>query len=120
MITHGELTAGHARALIGAADPTALAQDVVRRGLSVRKTEALARDVKQAKGSGASRAPARKDADTLALERDLTQLLGLKVRIDLKGGADSERGNLVIHYETLEQLDGVLRRLTQLPVSDAE
>jgi ParB family chromosome partitioning protein len=103
MVNQGKLSAGHARALIGAADPAALAAEVVRRGLNVRQTEALAQAAKPARNTSAAATPA-KDADTAALERGLTARLGLKVTIDhaAKGGA------LTIRYRTLEQLDGVL------------
>jgi ParB family chromosome partitioning protein len=121
MLDDGQLTAGHARALLNAKDPVAIATEVVARDLNVRDTERLVqseRPAKPPKASGetpkpaASMAPgapaeAEKDADTRALERDLTLLLGLKVVISLKG----EAGNVAIHFETLEQLDDVLRRL---------
>ena len=111
------LSAGHGRALLGAEDPEALAKQVVARGLNVRQTERLVQDSRD-RPAGAER-PARapsgaaraKDPDTLALERDLTALLGLKVTIDFKG----KGGTLTIHYKTLEQLDDVLHRLNQVP-----
>lgn len=106
MVDDGSLSAGHARALIGAADPLALARQVVRRGLNVRQTERLAAREK-APPRRARRKGAPKDADTLALERDLTQRLGLKVEIALAG----EAGNVTIHFEALEQLDDVVARL---------
>lgn len=107
------LTAGHARALLTARDPEGLAEQVIARGLSVRETERLAGEA--AKESRTPRARSGggtpgKDADTLAIERDLAQVLGLKVSIDLK---DGERGTLTIHYETLDQLDDVLKRLNR-------
>jgi ParB family chromosome partitioning protein len=106
MLDQGRLSAGHARALIGASDPVALAEIVVKRGLNVRQTEQLAK----LEGSGAppASAPGAKDADTLALERDLGNLLGLAVEIKLrrKGGA------LVLNYTSLEQLDDILHRLS--------
>ena len=108
MLLSRALSAGHARALINADDPVALAQQVVKRGLNVRQAEKLA-----AKGSGKkpprANAATEKDPDTLALERDLSNLLGLKVTISFHG---PKGGNLVIHYQTLEQLDDVLQRLT--------
>jgi ParB family chromosome partitioning protein len=108
MVNQGLLSAGHARALIGAADPAGLAADVVRLGLNVRQTEALAQAAKPARKNSAAAKPA-KDADTAAIERDLTSRLGLKVTIDhaAKGGA------LTIRYRTLEQLDGVLLLLNE-------
>ena len=119
MIEEGKLSAGHARALIGAEQTEQLAEQVVARGLSVRETEALARDGKPAAtrksktaAGSAEKPPAPiKDADTLALERDLSELLGLKVSIDIKGRHGG--GCLMIHYQTLEQLDDVLQRLNQ-------
>lgn len=109
LLAEGKLTAGHARTLITASDPSALAHKIVRDGLSVRAAEALAqkRDVQTPRTP-----PAPKDADTLALERQLSDVLGLKVALQRSGGADSEGGKLEIRYATLEQLDAVCRRLT--------
>lgn len=101
MLDRGELTAGHARALLRADDPLALARKVVGRGLNVRQAEKLARGTKP-------RRPAAKDADTAAIERDLTSLLGLKVEIRHRGVG----GTLKLHYTSLEQLDDVLHRLS--------
>jgi len=103
LVEEGALTAGHARALLTAKDPTALAQIVVARGLSVRQTEQLAKDQRE----NATPARREKDADTRALERDLTARLGLAVSIDARG----EAGALTVRYKTLEQLDLVLDRL---------
>lgn len=102
----GRLTAGHARALLNAEDPNALAQQVVTKGLNVRQTEKLATD----KGGVKSRKPKQtkeKDSDTLALERDLARVLGLRVEVEFLGRG----GHLVIHYDTLDQLDDILYRL---------
>ncbi len=105
------LTAGHARALLSAREPEALAKQVLSRGLSVRETERLAAEAAKTPRPSRVRAerPA-KDADTLAIERDLAQVLGLKVSIDLK---DGERGTVTIHYDNLDQLDDVLKRLNK-------
>ncbi|MBZ0324875.1 MAG: ParB/RepB/Spo0J family partition protein [Alphaproteobacteria bacterium] len=111
MVEDGRLSAGHARALIGAADPLALAQKVAKRGLNVRQTEALARAEKQP--AKARPAPTPKDVDTARLERNLSQLLGLKVAIELRG----EGGVLSIRYDTLDQLDDVLHRLQGRPAT---
>ncbi|MEQ8640477.1 MAG: ParB/RepB/Spo0J family partition protein [Alphaproteobacteria bacterium] len=116
MVDEGRLSAGHGRALISAPDPTALAMEAVRRGLSVRQTEGLARrqaDRKAGAPRGASGQGPVKDADTRRLEQDLSALLGLRVTVRLLGkpGGGQERGELIIHYKTLEQLDDVLRRL---------
>ena len=109
-LAEGRLTAGHARAIATAPDPAALAQEVVARGLSVRQAEALARRGSPTAAPVAS-APARKDTDTRALEEDLAEVLGLKVDIVDRGG----RGELRLQYESLEQLDDLCRRLTQVP-----
>lgn len=105
LLDGGDLTAGHARALLNADKPVALARRVVRRGLNVRQTEALAKGAREKK-KGAS-APA-KDTDTLALERDISALLGLRAEIRFRDG----KGTLTLHYESLEQLDDILSRLT--------
>jgi ParB family chromosome partitioning protein len=106
LIARGELTAGHARTLVTADDPVALAERIVAAGMSVREAEAL-----HQKAGGKSRMSgnkgAGKDADTLALERRLSDALGLRVAIDHK-----ERGGRIeIRYRTLEQLEEVSRRL---------
>ena len=108
-MVQGRLTAGHARALATADNAAALARQVIDQGLNVRATEALAR--KAAGGDVKSRAPvsapAGKDADTLSLENDLSEMLGLDVQIADKGGA----GEVRVRYATLEQLDDICRRL---------
>jgi ParB family transcriptional regulator, chromosome partitioning protein len=106
MLDDGQLSAGHARALIGSAEPEALARNVVRRGLNVRETEALV----AADRPSADRRPrpTAKDPDTLALERDLGALLGLAVEISFRGTG----GSLVLNYTTLDQLDDILHRLS--------
>jgi ParB family transcriptional regulator, chromosome partitioning protein len=105
MLESGQLSAGHARALLGARDPMPLAREIVARALNVRQTEALVRNegpaIKAARAS-------RRDADTIALERDLSSRLGLPVRLQPKAGG----GTLSIGYRSLEQLDELLRRLT--------
>jgi ParB family chromosome partitioning protein len=106
LLESGALSAGHARALIGAENPIALAKQIVEKGLNVRDAETLAGEAK-GKSKGASRAANGKDADTKALEHDLSQMLGLKVTLDVHG----QGGTIAIHYRTLEQLDDVLRRL---------
>ena len=108
MVMEGRLSAGHARAILAAADPMALAQQIVARGLSVRDAEALAKaGAAPKKASGPRRAP--KDTDTAALEADLEDVLGMSVDITDRGGS----GELKIKYQTLEQLDEICRRLTR-------
>jgi ParB family chromosome partitioning protein len=108
-VLEGRLTAGHARAILSAADPDAVAAQVLARGLSVREAEALARPRSDApkKASGPKKA---KDADTAALEADLEDVLGMSVDITDNGGA----GEVRIRYATLEQLDEICRRLTRV------
>ncbi|MDJ0943396.1 MAG: ParB/RepB/Spo0J family partition protein [Kiloniellales bacterium] len=113
LLTEGKLSAGHARALLNAEAPEKLARKVVDKGLSVRETERLANQTK-AKDSApkkAARVAAEKDPNTVALERDLSALLGLKVSVTFHGSG----GALTIHYNTLDQLDDVLHRLHQSP-----
>jgi len=105
LVETGKLSAGHGRALLGADDPVALARDVVKKGLNVRQTEKHVKNVSRSTKSG--RSNRAKDSDTVALEHDLAALLGLQVTIDFKDPG----GKVVIAYETLEQLDEILKRL---------
>jgi ParB family chromosome partitioning protein len=106
MIADGRLSASHARALINLPNCVELAQTIVAKGLSVRDAERLAQKKKSKYGRIAK--PAReKDADTKALERDLTAKLGLKTEIQF----DGKGGALVIHYQSLEQLDELIGKL---------
>lgn len=110
MLERGELTAGHARTLITSEDPMGLAQRIVAAGLSVREAEALhQKDSEARKGvpSGGPRPAVAKDADTLALEKQLSDALGLSVTLDHR----DKGGRIEIRYKTLEQLDGVCSRL---------
>lgn len=109
LLDSAALTAGHARALLSAGDPDALAATIVEDGLSVRQAERLAQPGRRrsAKRSSGRTAPAGKDADTLALERELEAHLGLSVAIDHKGPG----GQVAIRYASLEQLDDLLARL---------
>ena len=102
-LDNGELSAGHARALLAAPDPAALALEVVRRGLNVRATERLV----QRRFTMPPPKPRRRDTDTMALERELGARLGLRITLTAKrrGGA------LTLHYATLDQLDRVLSLL---------
>ncbi len=101
LLRDGALTAGHARAVLAARDPVALALQVVDRGLNVRQAEALA----NAKPSTSSDRPV--DPETRALERELSQHLGLQVAVQHNGRA----GQVVIRYRNLDQLDGLIRLL---------
>ena len=108
-VKSGALSAGHGRALLSADDPSGLARRVIEKGLSVRETEALGQvaagqDGKRAKTSGA----VRKDADTRALENQLSDVLGIAVDIRHKANG---KGEVRLRYQSLEQLDDLCRRL---------
>jgi ParB family chromosome partitioning protein len=109
-INAGQLTAGHARALLTQSDPAAVAREIVEGGLNVRAVERKAQDEarKQGKPVRARQTPV-KDADTAAVEKRLSDALGLAVVIESRG----EAGSLTIRYKTLEQLDDVIRRIEQ-------
>jgi len=107
-IEAGLLTAGHARALVTAKDPSALARQITADGLSVRQTEALAKRSSGARSS-ARRAP-EKDADTRALEGDLAAHLKMGVTVTHKDVDGA--GELRIRYRSLDQLDALCRLLT--------
>jgi ParB family chromosome partitioning protein len=110
-INVGKLTAGHARALIGLPDPEAVAHEIVARELNVRDVEAFAQQHAAAAGKAKKkkqqRERAAKDVDTLAVEKRLSDALGLTVTIETRG----EAGTVRIEYRDLDQLDEVIRRL---------
>ena len=108
MLVNGALSAGHARALVSAEEPAGLAKRIVEEGLSVRQAEALAQlpAAEQAKPKQTS-TPAEKDPDTLALEKALSDVTGLRVAISHR----DKGGEVKIAYRTLEQLDELCRRL---------
>jgi len=105
----GKLSAGHARALITSDDPSGLAKKVVARGLSVRETEKLAKKPKPDGKDTESRGSQAKEADTIALEKDLSAALGMKVVIDHKPG--QEGGRLTVQYSSLDGLDDLCQKL---------
>jgi ParB family chromosome partitioning protein len=108
MLAAGTLSAGHARALVPTSDPAALAKTIVSRGMSVRDAERLAQHDIRAQNDPRPAAPRHeKDSDTLALERTLSDALGLDVAINHRGGA----GQVRISYKTLEQLEEICRLL---------
>jgi ParB family chromosome partitioning protein len=100
-LEEGALSAGHARALLGAPDPAALAVEVMRRGLNVRATETL---VRRRAAEPQPRKRSARDADTVALEQELSAILGLRVTLAPK----RRGGSLTLHYASLDQLDRVL------------
>ncbi len=112
MVRHGALTAGHARALVTSEDPLSLAQLVVQRGLSVRETEKLAKAKTSDLSPSKPKAPRpEKDADTKALEGDLSAAIGMKVQID--HAPDQESGVLTIRYTNLDDLDTLCQLLSR-------
>jgi len=114
-IATGQISAGHARALINLPDPLSAAKKIIAGGLNVRQTEALAHEEgvperkPQKPRSGASAPAEKKDADTLALEKRVGDALGLTVSISHRDPG----GTVQITYRSLEQLDEVMRRLEQ-------
>jgi ParB family chromosome partitioning protein len=109
LVRAGQLSGGHARALVTASDPERLAKRVVEAGLSVRQTEALAKALPE-RTSSAPVSKSHKDADTRALEEDLSATLRMKVSIDHKPG--KQDGEIRIKYKSLEELDGLCQILS--------
>jgi ParB family chromosome partitioning protein len=108
LVRSGELSAGHARALVGRADAVALASRIVNKGLTVRQVEALTQEREPAK----AKLRKGKDADTRAAEAELHQALGLDVEIRKGRG---EKGELRIRYTSLDQLEDLRHRLMRRP-----
>ena len=118
-LMRGEISMGHARAVATAGDPDALTREIIAKGLSVRQAEEWVRREKSrpAPGSDVARASARKAAkavnpDLDALERQLGDILGLKVQVSHKG----EGGAVTLHYSSLDQLDMICQRLSGEPI----
>ncbi len=107
----GALSAGHARALVGIDDAEKLANEIIRKGLSVRQAEQLAQRSKGGPPDRQRTVPT-KDPDTIALEHDLSNMLGLRVTIKFRGDG-AKGGSVTINYRTLDQLDDILQRLNQ-------
>lgn len=108
MVVEGQITAGHARALLAVKDPVGVAKRILDKGLSVRDVEAIAHaDHGNGPEPKARRAPAEKDPDTRAVEQALEDALGLTVTIHHRG----QTGEVRIRYKDFEQLDGLCRRL---------
>ena len=105
-VQNGKLSAGHARALLAHPDPEAASKSVLARGLSVRQTEALA--AKTTRDPSSSKQVAQ-EPETRALEEDLSERLGLKVRVTF----DGRGGSVSIKYGNLDQLDGVVALLSR-------
>jgi ParB family transcriptional regulator, chromosome partitioning protein len=107
-VMEGKLTAGHARALLSVNNPEAVAQLIISENMSVREAESVVQDEAQSAGKTLrARSRIDKDPDTIALERTISDVLGLKVTLDHRG----ESGEMKIRYNSLEQLDDLCRRL---------
>jgi ParB family transcriptional regulator, chromosome partitioning protein len=110
-LVRGHISMGHARAVATAPDPEALTKEIIAKGLSVRQTEDQARKVKPGAGQDHRRTPAHNqpaDADLLALQRQLGDMLGLKVDVAHNG----KKGTVTLHYSSLDQLDMICQRLS--------
>ena len=116
LLMRGDISMGHARAIATAPEPDELAQEIVRRGLSVRQAEALAKRVKPGAGIDIARASGRSanpaNADLAALERQLGDMLGLRVKV----AHDGRSGSVTLHYSSLDQLDMICQRLSGEPI----
>ena len=117
MLVRGDISMGHARAIATAPNPEELASEIAAKGLSVRQAEALAKKVRPGAGSDIARASARaakaaSDPDIAALERQLGDLTGLKVRVAHSGTA----GTVTLQYSSLDQLDMICQRLSGEPI----
>ncbi|MFT6677279.1 MAG: ParB family chromosome partitioning protein [Sulfitobacter sp.] len=115
MVRIGDLSAGHARALVPSQDPLKLAQQIIKNGMSVRAAEALVKKEHLSTNGDASEPKApktttEKDADTKALEGDLAAALRMKVVLNHKPG--QEKGQLTVHYDSLDELDELCRILS--------
>lgn len=113
MVRDGNLTAGHARALVGAENAEILARSIAERGLSVREVEALVRKgEKLSKPAKKGSYKADKDPDTRALEADLSAHLGMSVQIDMTGAEGA--GHLTVHFSSLDDLDRLCQALSSV------
>lgn len=110
-VVSGALSAGHARALITAENPSELAHKIVKKGMSVRDAERLVKSEKSTPAPKAPRVAREKDADTRALEADLSAAVGMKVVIDHTSG--TEKGTLTLSYASLDELDQLCQMLSR-------
>lgn len=110
LVSTGELSAGHARALVGHEDADKIAQKIVAGGLSVRDAERLAKENKSQPNKGTAKATKEKDADTRMLENELSA--NLKMKVDINQHQSEEKGILSIKYKDLNELDTLLRKLS--------
>ncbi len=108
LVTNGDLTAGHARALLNAENPALLAQEIVSKNLSVRQAEALAKKNAGANFKSHKKEKAPKDPDHVAVEKIIAEALGMNAEVTMKG---EKNGILTIEFSNLDQFDLLLRRL---------
>ncbi|HEX6071895.1 MAG TPA: ParB/RepB/Spo0J family partition protein [Sphingomicrobium sp.] len=108
----GDISMGHARAVAAAPDPESLTRDIIAKGLSVRQAEARARRAKEGPRELVLNKDRVVDPDLAALERQLGDMLGLKVQVAHKG----QGGTVTLHYSSLDQLDLVCQRLSGEPI----
>ncbi len=111
LVREGKLSAGHARTLVTVPNPEELAKQIIEKDLSVRQAEQLARTIGVKPKKKVAKKEQEKDADTRALEADLSANLRMEVLIAHRPGQQS--GELRVRYTTLEQLDGLCQRLGQ-------
>ena len=115
MLLQGDISMGHARAIATTANAEELAREIADKGLSVRQAEALAKAVRPGPGRDIGRASSRNaqpDADLAALERQLSDMLGLKVQVKHAG----KGGTMALNYSSLDQLDMICQRLSGEPI----
>jgi ParB family chromosome partitioning protein len=116
MLLRGDISMGHARAVLTAEEPEQLAREITAKGLSVRQAEELAKRVRPGAGRDMARAVARNqrpvDADLASLERQLSDMLGLRVQVKHKG----KGGTVALSYSSLDQLDMICQRLSGEPI----
>jgi ParB family chromosome partitioning protein len=111
-LMRGDINMGHARAVAAAPDPEELTREIVRKGLSVRQAEARAKRAKKGPAELVLDKSRAIDPDLAALERQLGDMLGIKVQVSHKG----QGGTVALHYSSLEQLDMICQRLTGEPI----
>jgi ParB family chromosome partitioning protein len=111
-LMRGDINMGHARAVAAAPDPEDLTREIVRKGLSVRQAEARAKRAKKGPAELVLDKSRAIDPDLAALERQLGDMLGIKVQVSHKG----QGGTVALHYSSLEQLDMICQRLTGEPI----
>lgn len=116
LVEEGQLSAGHARTLIGVDGAYEKAKKIIEKNLSVRQAEQLAKKTTSTSVAKKTTSSKPKDVDTLALERDLSNMLGLKVSVEGSG----PKGELHIAYDNLDQLDFVIDRLKTVQTDDSD